>query len=372
MENEKLYQLALHFIPGIGHFFIKQLISYCGSAEAVFTKNKGQLSKIPGVGPKLIEALQKNHKMLSEAEKEFEQAHKKNIKILSYTDKAFPTRLKGLHDAPAILFYKGTADLNNQKCISIVGTRRATSYGKDFTNDIIASLAPHNPLIISGLAYGIDIAAHRAALKYGLSTIGVMASGIDIIYPAVHRETAGNMTEAGGLVTELRIGTSPEAVFFPARNRIIAGMADATIVIEAAKRGGALITAEIANSYNRDVFAVPGNVGQVSSEGCNNLIKQHKANTLTTAKDLEYIMNWEVGAESSPKASPFNLDDSLFDNDEKTVFQHMIDKNNGILLDELSWHTQIPVSKLASILLSLEFKGAVNSLPGKKYKIARA
>ncbi|MGK7389762.1 MAG: DNA-processing protein DprA [Candidatus Cyclobacteriaceae bacterium M2_1C_046] len=369
MENEKLHQLALHFIPGIGHFFIKQLISYCGSAEAVFTKNKGYLSKIPGVGPKLINAIQ-NHKTLLEAEKEFEKAQKKNIRILSYTDKEFPKRLKGLHDAPAILYSKGAADLNNQKCIAIVGTRRATPYGKDFTNDLIASLAPHNPLIISGLAYGIDIAAHRAALKHNIATIGVMASGIDVIYPAIHRETALGMTENGGLITELKIGTSPEAVFFPARNRIIAGMADATIVIEAAKKGGALITAEIANSYNRDVFAVPGNVGQASSEGCNNLIKHHKANTLTSIKDIEYIMNWEPGTGASP-VSFFNLDDTLFDNDEKTVVQHMIDKkNDGILLDELSWHTQIPVSKLASILLNLEFKGAVNSLPGKKYKIA--
>ena len=369
MNNEKLYQLALHFIPGVGHFFIKQLISYCGSAEEVFNKKKGHLSKIPGVGPKLIEAIY-SHKMLQKAEAELEKALKDNIQILSYSDKAFPQRLKGIHDAPAIIYYKGNTDLNNRKCIAIVGTRRATSYGKDFTNDLISALAPHQPLIISGLAYGIDIAAHRAALKNNLPTIGVMASGVDIIYPAVHCETASAMTANGGLISELKISTKPEAMFFPARNRIIAGMADAVVVIEAAKRGGALITAEIGNSYNKDVFAVPGNIGQTYSEGCNNLIKSHKANVLTSVKDIEYIMNWEAGKNKPEKA--FIFDESKFDNDEKTVVQHMMDKNEGVLLDELSWQTQIPLNKLATILLNLEFKGAVSSLPGKKYKIVKA
>lgn len=370
MESEKIHQLALHFIPGVGHFLIKQLISYCGSAEEVFNKNKGFLNKIPGVGPKLIDAIY-GHKTLQAAENELIQAQKNNIQILTYTEKVFPQRLKGINDAPAIIYYKGNTDLNNKKCVAIVGSRRATPYGRDFTQDLIASLAAHNPLVISGLAYGIDITAHRAAIKHDLPTIGVMASGIDIIYPAVHKDTAFSMLNKGGLISELKIGTKPEAMHFPARNRIIAGMADAVIVIEAAKRGGALITAEIGNSYNKDVFAVPGNVGQPFSEGCNNLIKSHKANVLTTFKDIEYIMNWEKEKEPSLNTA-FNFDEALFDNDEKSVFQHMVDKNEGILLDELSWQTQIPVNKLASILLNLEFKGAVSSLPGKKYKIQRS
>jgi DNA processing protein len=368
MDNEKAYQLALHFTPGIGHYIIKQLISYCGSAEAVFKKSRGQLQKIPGIGPRTIEEIVKSN-MPGIAMQELEKAARNGIHILSYTDKDFPKRLKGLHDAPAIIYYKGEADLNNRKCIAIVGTRRATNYGKDFTARFIESIAPHNPLIISGLAYGIDIAAHRAAYKNGVPTVGIMASGIDIIYPAVHRETAYQMCENGGLISELKISTKPEPMYFPARNRIIAGMADAVVVIEAAKKGGALITAEIGNSYNKDVFAVPGNVGSTYSEGCNNLIKSHKANVLTQYRDIEYIMNWTL--DEDKKASTPLIDESLLDNEEKTVVQYMIDKNEGILLDELSWQTQIPLNKLASILLSLEFKGTVNSLPGKKYKLSK-
>lgn len=366
MNNEKLYQLALHFTPGVGHYTIKQLISYCGSAEAVFQKKKSQLTKIPGVGPKIINAIAES-KLLQSVEQELVKAEKEGIDILSYTDKKFPSRLKGIHDAPAIIYYKGNADLNNKKCVAIVGTRRATTYGKQITEKIIESLAPHDPLIISGLAYGIDITAHRSALKYNLATIGIMASGIDIIYPAVHKETARQMVKKGGLISELSINTKPEPMHFPARNRIIAGMADAVIVIEAAKKGGALITAEIANSYNKDVFAVPGNIGCIYSEGCNNLIKSHKANMLTDPSDIEYIMNWTVETEVSQKS--FVLDESLLDFDEKTVLQYMMDKNEAILLDELSWKTNIPLNKLASILLNLEFKGTVNSLPGKKYKL---
>ena len=366
--NEKVFQLALHFTPGIGHYTIKQLISYCGSAEAVFQKSRGQLLKIPGIGPRIIDAII-NNDFPALALKEFDKASREGIQILSYTDKDFPSRLKGLYDAPAIIYFKGDANLNNRKCIAIVGTRRASRYGKDFTSKLIEDLVPHNPLIISGLAYGIDIAAHRAAYKYGLPTVGVMASGIDIVYPAVHRETALQMCDNGGLISELKISTKPEPAYFPARNRIIAGMADAVVVIEAAKRGGALITAEIANSYNKDVFAVPGYVGSTYSEGCNNLIKSQKANLLTQHHDIEYIMNWAADEVNKPSTPVF--DQSLLDNEEKTVVQYLIDKNEGILLDELSWQTQIPLNKLASILLNLEFKGAVSSLPGKKYKLSQ-
>lgn len=369
MEMEKVYQLALHFTPGIGHYTIKQLISYCGSAEAVFKKTKGQLGKIPGIGPRTVEAISSG-KSIAAAEDEILKAQKNNIQILAYTDKAFPKRLRGIHDAPAIVFYKGSGDLNQVKCVAVVGTRNATDYGRNFTNSLMEALSPHRPLIISGLAYGIDIVAHRAALKNNLPTIGIVASGVDIIYPAVHKETAHQMIKMGGLLSEFRTGTKPEPQYFPARNRIIAGMADLTIVIEAAKKGGALITAEIANSYNKDVFALPGNVGNKYSEGCNNLIKANKAHALTSIDDIEYIMNWAAAAED-PAATPL-FDDSLLNDDEKQVIKFLIDNDKGIQLDELSWQTQIPLNKLASILLNLEFKGAVSSLPGKKYKLLKA
>jgi DNA processing protein len=277
----------------------------------------------------------------------------------------YPELLRHIADAPTLLYYYGNADLNPPKTIGIVGTRKATDYGREMVNKIIEDLAPFSPLIISGLAYGIDIAAHKASLANNQQTIGVMASGIDIIYPAVHRETAKRMINMGGLITENRFGTKPEAPKFPARNRIIAGMCDALIVVEAAEKGGALITADIASSYDREVFAVPGRLGDKYSEGCNTLIRDHKAHILTSTADLIKMMNWEEGEQ---KQVDLKTDYCDLNPDETQVVNLLLGRD-GVLLDDLSWKSQIPVSKMAALLLNLEFRGLVKSLPGKRYKL---
>ena len=367
---ERLSFLALHFIDGIGPYLIKQLISYCGSAEQVFKTPKGKLVKIPGVGAKTSESL-KSSSPHHQAEKEFSKAEKEDVQILFFTDKQFPSRLKVIEDAPSCIYLKGNINLQHPKTIGIVGTRQATSYGKELVEKIIKDLLPHQPLIISGLAYGIDIHAHKQAIKNNLPTLGVMGSGMDIIYPASHKETAKKMFDHGGLLTENRFGAKPDAHNFPARNRIIAGLSDALIVVEAAEKGGALITAEIANSYNKDVFAIPGNIGQTYSEGCNKLIRTNKANLLTSVKDLEYIMNWTTD-QITTKHKPLTLFDvSSFEPNEQKVIQLLKEKNGPILIDELSWKSEIAPSELASILLGLEFKNVIQSLPGKMYKVAR-
>lgn len=365
MDQERLSFIALHFTPGIGDFLVKQVVSYCGSAEQVFKTPKAKLLKIPGVGEISADAI-KNGDTFKEAEKELKQAERDDVEIILYTDKKYPHRLKAIEDAPALLYYKGNQNLNIVKAVGIVGTRQATEYGKEMVERICQELVPHQPLIISGLAYGIDIHAHKAALKNNLPTIGVMGSGIDIIYPAVHKETAKKMLSHGALLTENRFGTKPDAHNFPARNRIIAGMCDALIVVEAAEKGGALITAEIANGYNKDVFAVPGNLGQTYSEGCNKLIKTNRANLFASVKDLEYIMNWSA---ETTTAAQTTLDLTVYSTDEQTVLRILKERNAPVMIDELSFKSSLPPSQLASLLLTLEFKNAVKSLPGKMFVI---
>jgi len=368
--NERLSLLALHFIDGIGSYLIKQLVSYCGSAQQVFKTPKGKLLKIPGIGSKTAESIltATPHHL---AENEFKKAEKEGVEIFFFTDKKFPSRLKTIDDGPSLLYLKGNISLQQTKTVGIVGTRQATLYGKEMVEKIIEELVPHEPVIISGLAYGIDIHAHKQAIKNNLPTIGVMGSGMDIIYPAVHKDTARKMLEQGGLMTENHFGTKPDAHNFPARNRIIAGLSDALIVIEAAEKGGALITAEIANSYNKDVFAVPGNIGHVYSEGCNKLIRTNKANLLTSVKDLEYIMNWkqDTGKSKDSPSTLFDADD--FEPNEQKIIQLIKEKKGSLSIDELSWRSEIQPSELASILLGLEFKGIIQSLPGKLYKLTR-
>jgi DNA processing protein len=365
MDQNRLSLLALHFVPGIGDYLIRQLVSYCGSAEKIFSTPKGKLLKIPGVGEATTKSLISG-KAFEIAEKEIDKANRADVDLVFYTDKKYPTRLKEINDAPTLLYCKGNINLEHQKIVALIGTRNATEYGKQQVEELVKGLVPHQPLIISGLAYGIDIHAHKAALKHKLPTVGIMGSGIDVIYPAMHRETATKMLEAGGLITENPFGTKPDAHNFPARNRIIAGLTDALIVVEAAQKGGALITAQIANSYNKDVFAVPGNNGSSFSEGCNNLIKSNRAHLLTSIKDVEYIMNWEAGTTTKKKIT-IGLDQ--FEPEEQPVIELMLDKPEGVKIDELSWRSNIAVGQLASILLNLEFKGAVKSFPGKVYKL---
>ncbi len=371
MEKEILYTLALHLMEGIGGVKARQLISYCGSSQAVFQLPKAKLLKIPQIGEKIASALQESS-LLREAEQELEKAQKNDVQVLSYHQPKYPQRLKQTYDAPLVLFSKGNTDFNLAKSVAIVGTREATEYGKAITEEIVGNLQKHQPIIVSGLAYGIDIAAHRACLKFNIPTVGVMASGVDNIYPSVHKNTVSQMLQQNGsILTENRLGTKPDAMRFPARNRVIAGMADVIIVVEAKSKGGALITADIANDYNREVMAVPGNLHKSSSEGCNNLIKAHKAHLFTDISDLENLLNWSENATTIPaKQVSLNFDkSSLSVTEQKIIATLESQSKQAYPIDELSWLTQVSIQEINSAVLNLELLGLIKSLPGKKYSL---
>ncbi len=365
MEELK-YKIGIGLIPGIGDILAKKLISYCGGVEAVFKEKKVALLKIPNVGDVLATSIT-NQNILQQAEREVEFMHKHNINYSYYLDDNYPQRLKNCPDSPVIFFYKGNVDFEYPKIVSIVGTRQATPYGKDLCNKLVDELYQrnHHPIIVSGLAYGVDICAHKAALRNGLPTIAVLGHGLSQIYPAAHTATAREIVGQGALLTEFLSDTLIDRNNFVRRNRLIAGLADLTIVVESNLRGGALITADIANSYNRDVFAYPGRLTDSCSEGCNWLIKTNKANLLQSVADIEYLMNWDHGQKTSvpvqrelfPAMSP----------EEETILKYL--KENGeCTIDNLSFFVQMPVSKMSTLLLSLELSGLIHSLPGKIYK----
>jgi DNA processing protein len=365
--NDKLYQIALTLIPKIGDVLVRQLISYCGSAEQAFKTPVAKLLKIPNIGQVIAKNMQ-DKSVLENAWKIIQEADKQEVELLFYTDINYPNRLKQLYDSPVLMYYKGKADLNTQRTVAIVGTRQSTEYGKQTTEHIIQELSQYNPLIVSGLAYGIDIVAHKACLKNNVPTIGVMASGIDLIYPYQHKNTSISMQEMGGILTEQSFGAQPDPRFFPQRNRIIAGMADVTIVVEAAVKGGALITAEYANNYHREVFAVPGQIGKSFSEGCNKIIKENKAQIFTSIKDVIEAMNWDMEGNENKQNQTKAIDFSNFTEEESAVMS-LLHNHEEMHIDDLAWKAQIHVAKLSSLLLNLEFQGFIKSLVGKKYKI---
>jgi DNA processing protein len=365
-HSELVYKIGITLIPGVGDVNAKKIIAYCGGAEAVFKEKKKALIKIPGVGITVAESIVKNN-VLSRAEKEIKFLEKQKVTPLFFLDKKYPERLKHCADSPVMLYYKGNADMNIRKVIGVVGSRNATDYGKKVCNKMIEELAPLGVMVISGLAYGIDIHAHKAALQSGLNTIGVLGHGLDRIYPAIHEPTAEKMIDQGGLLTDFMSDTKFMPENFPKRNRIVAGLIDALIVIEAAKEGGALITAEIANGYNRDVFAVPGRVGDRYSEGCNNLIKLNKAALVNSGKDIIYFMGWE----EKKRKKTENIQKQLFvelSEDEKKVVD-LLNGTESISVDMISIKINLQASKVAAILLNLEFMGIIKCLPGKMYKI---
>lgn len=368
MGEESVYEVGLGLLPGIGNYLTRTLISYCGSAKQVWLAPPGKIEKIPGVGPTARNTLKGGKGVLQQAETILAQAQKEEVKLLFYTHKNYPDRLKQIADAPTLLYYKGTADLNQPKIVSIVGTRQCTPYGKEITEQIVKDLTKHQVLILSGLAYGIDVAAHRAATQNNLPTVGVMANGLDTIYPAVHRKVADKMLENGGLLSENTFGIKPDAHFFPARNRIIAGMADVTIIVESAIKGGTLITADIAHSYNKDIMAVPGPINSPFSAGCNYLIKSHKAAVYTELKDLEELLNWDLenskSAISKTNQHKYTAED--FTPEEFKIIR-VLQETKEEQIDTLSWKAQIPINQISSLLLGLEFKGIVKALPGKKF-----
>ncbi len=364
MTNHVLDLLALTLVPGLGDRNVKQLISYCGSPAEVFSSNRSKLESIPGFGSKTASIIL-NHKTHSEAESIIKEAEKKEMEILTYLDSGYPQRLKLVIDAPPIIYKKGNGDLNPPRTIAVVGTRRATDYGKAATRKIANDLQALGSQVVSGLAYGIDIEAHRAALKNGSSTIAVLAGGLDRIYPSVHKKSAEEMQENGAIITESRPDTKPDPHLFPARNRIIAGMTDATIVVEAAERGGALITAKIADSYGRTVFAVPGDIIHTYSAGTNHLIATQMALIYTGINDLKYHLNWEEtdGKEPAKKVLPEMTEQ------ERKIYELLAAKATPLEIDQIAIMSQVPINQLASLLLGLEFKNVVKSMPGKKYGV---
>lgn len=358
-----LYNVAIGLVPKVGDKLTKYLISYLGSAENVFKANKKKLMSVPGIGSGVADEILNSKEILLKAEEIIKTAEKTNTQLLFYTDANYPKRLKELADAPSRLYYNGSVNLNAVRTISIVGTRNASEYGKAITEKIVSELASYNVVVISGLAYGIDIAAHKACIKHGVPTIGVMGSGLDIIYPAQHKKTAEEMIANGGLLTENTFGVKPDAPRFPERNRIIAGLGDALIVVETAEKGGTLITAEIAYSYNKEIYAVPGNLGVKSSEGSNKLIVQQKAQIFLSVEQIVNDLHWNSDYQQPSKPNLPEL------TDEELIIYNCILKNNEILIDDLAWKTQINISKLSSILLTMEFQGILKPLPGKRIKL---
>ncbi len=352
-------------MPGIGDVLGKKLIAYCCGVEAVFKQKRKALEKIPNIGGKLVNAIL-NQNVLTRAGEEIKFIDDQNITPLFYLEKNYPSRLKNCIDSPIMLYYKGNAELNVPKVISVVGTRKASQYGKEICEKLIDGLVEHDALIVSGLAYGIDTCAHKSSLDHQLKTIAVLGHGLDRLYPYLNRPLSEKIMGYGGLLTEFMSQSKPDRENFPKRNRIIAGMSDATIVIEAAKRGGALITAEMANSYNRDVFSVPGRIGDTYSEGCNFLIKSNKAVLIQSAKDIGYILGWDVANTRQPKIQR-QLFVELSLEEEKIVA--VMQKNETTGIDTICAETQLPISKIAAALLNLEFQGLVRALPGKVFKL---
>ena len=363
-NKEFLHILALLHADGIGDVMAKKLISHFGNAVAIFSANKQHLLKLPGVGTSIISAL-KNKNIFIKAEQEIEFINSNNIEYFYFKNDDYPPYLNHCYDAPILLFKKGNINLQNQKIISVVGTRQMTNYGKSVLEELFEDLKEHNPIIVSGLAYGVDVYAHKLALKHNLQTIGVLAHGLDRIYPAVHKNIAKDLLKNGGLLTDFWSNTNPDRENFVKRNRIVAGLSQATIVIESAEKGGSLITADIANSYNRDVFAVPGRITDVYSAGCNQFIKTNRAAVLSSAKDLAYILGWEKDNEAKK-----TIQKQLFielSKPEKEVYSYLL-KEGKQQIDMIGLHCNFPTFKAASLLMNLELKGVVKPLPGKIFE----
>ena len=365
MNKETIYQIALTQVPKVGDVIAKKLIAYCGSAEAVFKEPRKNLMMIPGIGSALANVI-RSKDLLSTAEFELRFMEHNAVKPIYFLDNDYPFRLKQCVDAPILLYKKGSdVNLNEKKIISIVGTRRASGYGLQITAQMVKDLSGlDNVLVVSGLAYGIDIAAHKASLKYNIPTLGVMAHGLDRIYPSVHAKVSNDMQDQGALISDFISGTPPERENFPKRNRIIAGLSDATLVVEARKKGGALITADIANSYSRDVFAVPGRVGDENSEGCNQLIRRNQAALVQSAEDVCYLMGWDA---DSQKKDTKQVELFVDLNKDEEALLGVLGSKEKFSIDLIAIQTKQRIPKILETLLQLEMKGLVKALPGSFY-----
>lgn len=366
-DTSARYMVALSMIKGIGPILARNIVAYLGSAEAIFTEKQQTLAKIPGIGEILSNAIVNQTDILAKADKELDFIAKNSFHVYPYTDKAYSYRLKECADAPVVLYANGTIDFNNGRFIAFVGTRNITDYGRALCESIIEDLLQQIPdaVIVSGLAYGVDITAHKAVLKQHKSTIGVVAHGLDRIYPPVHTSIAKKMAETGAIITEYTTGTEPDKSNFVQRNRIIAGLCDAVIVVESAARGGSLLTAEAANQYNREVFTIPGRVGDIRSAGCNSLIRENKASLIESASDIVAAMGWQPQLAKQPFQS--SLFSELSD-DEQAVIS-MLRQHDSLQINQLTVKLKQPVEKLFPLLIELEFKGHIRCLPGSVYKV---
>lgn len=369
--DKLFYQIALTQINGVGDITARNLLQLFGDPKSLFEAGRKELLAINGISHKTADEIL-NPEVLEKAEKELEFINRNEIQTFFITEPNYPHRLKECSDAPVLLYHKGNTDLNATKIVSIVGTRNSSPYGNQFCDNFLNELSSAIPdvLIVSGLAYGIDINAHRAALKHNLSTVGVLAHGLDRIYPHAHKETAREMLQSGGLLTEFKSKTEPDKFNFVRRNRIIAGMADAVIVVESGNKGGSLITAEIANSYCTDVFAVPGKISDKHSHGCNNLIANHKADLLLSTEYFLEQMNWD---EDSLKKKKIPHQQELFIDlspEEQKIVDVLNNNPEGIHVDHLAREANIAVYQMFSILLNLEMKSIIKNLPGNMYCLA--
>ncbi|MFT5750718.1 MAG: DNA processing protein [Flavobacteriales bacterium] len=363
-EMELLALLTLQQTPNLGDGSIKKLIQIFGSAQEVLKQSKGSLQKIDGFGSHKLKVFgEERFYAFAKAELNYIQTHKVNV--CAYTETNYPRRLKHCIDGPVLLFTRGNIDWNNARIISIVGSRKITSYGLKMIENLLEELAPLRPLIISGFAYGVDINVHKMAIKKGIPNVGVLAHGLNQVYPKVHAKYMNNIEKNGGFVTDFTSNDAFVHTNFLRRNRIIAGLSEATIVIESAEKGGSLVTVDFANGYNRDVFAVPGRADDPQSLGCNNLIKQQKAHLITSAADLLYILNWKL-EEDTLKTVQKQLFVEL--TVEEKIIWSFLSKNGKEQLDIIALNCQLPTSKIAAVLLQMEMKGVIRALPGKLFE----
>jgi DNA processing protein len=365
--EDLLFKIALTQVPKVGPVLAKHLLRHIGSAEGVFKAKKRELERIPGIGAGITDAI-RSSRALEHAERQVRLMERTGVKGVFTTDPAYPERLRHIADSPLMLYVRGEPDLNPLRSVGVIGTRQPTGRGTAFCEELVQSLAMYSPLIVSGLAYGIDVCAHRAALSAGLQTVGVLAHGLGTLYPNAHRQVAGKMLEQGGLVTEYLYETEVEREHFPMRNRIVAGLCDALVVVETAVQGGSMITVHFANEYHKDVFAVPGRVGDELSAGCNYLIKSNRAALLETASDLIDLMGWN-DAENPDRAVQRQLFPELEEEDRKIV--NALQEGEDISFDQLAHRTGLTPGKLSSRLLELELYAVVKALPGKRYTLLK-
>ena len=365
MNPELFYQLALSMVPNIGDVHAKILVKVFGQASVVFKSSQAVLEQIEGIGPVRARSIRTfNAFHLVEREMEFIERNK--VKTLFLTDPGYPQRLLHCYDSPALLFYRGEADLNASRILSIVGTRNHTDYGRLFTEKLVKELQDRNILIVSGLAWGIDALAHKEALRNGLLTVGVVGHGLDTIYPFENAQLAHDMLHhGGGILTEFRSRTIPEKHNFPLRNRIVAGLSDAVVIIETEIKGGSMITAKLADAYNRDVFAVPGRTIDRKSSGCNHLIKYNKAQLLTCASELLDIMGWSEKKPAKKKQRELFVE--LSAGEQKIV--ELLQEKETLHIDEINLCSGLSSSSIAAAILNLEINGMVCALPGKIYRL---